>query len=233
MTTRQAESERVPMTLTRRAFVTGVAGVAAAVRLGAQAPAGDRWAEAMQAFAEADEKAPPPEGGIVFVGSSSIRLWDLGASFPGLPAINRGFGGSQLPDSVRHIERLVLRHAPKTVVLYAGDNDLAAGRTPAQVVDDFKAFVAKVHQALPQARIAFIAIKPSLARWALIAKVREANAGVRAVCDADDRLGYIDIDGPMMGYDARPRADLFVDDGLHLSAKGYALWTVLTRPFVE
>lgn len=221
------------MTLTRRAFVTGVTGLAAAVRLGAQAPGGDRWAEAMQEFAEADAKAPPAKGGIVFVGSSSIRLWNLEKSFPGLPAINRGFGGSQLPDSVRHVERLVLRHAPKTVVLYAGDNDLAAGRTPAQVVDDFKTFVAKVHEALPQARIAFVAIKPSLARWALIAKVREANAGVRTVCDSDDRLGYIDVDGPMMGYDARPRADLFVADGLHLSEKGYALWTVLTRPFVE
>ncbi len=221
------------MTLTRRAFVTGVTGLAAAVRLGAQAPGGDRWAEAMQEFAEADAKAPPAKGGIVFVGSSSIRLWNLEKSFPGLPAINRGFGGSQLPDSVRHVERLVLRHAPKTVVLYAGDNDLAAGRTPAQVVDDFKTFVAKVHEALPQAHIAFVAIKPSLARWALIAKVREANAGVRTVCDSDDRLGYIDVDGPMMGYDARPRADLFVADGLHLSEKGYALWTVLTRPFVE
>lgn len=221
------------MTLTRRAFVTGVTGLAAAVRFGAQAPGGDRWAEAMQEFAEADAKAPPAKGGIVFVGSSSIRLWNLEKSFPGLPAINRGFGGSQLPDSVRHVERLVLRHAPKTVVLYAGDNDLAAGRTPAQVVDDFKTFVAKVHEALPQARIAFVAIKPSLARWALIAKVREANAGVRTVCDSDDRLGYIDVDGPMMGYDARPRADLFVADGLHLSEKGYALWTVLTRPFVE
>lgn len=221
------------MTLTRRAFVVGVSGLAAAARLRAQPAADDRWAKEMQAFTEADAKAAPPKGGIVFVGSSSIRLWDLPASFPGLPTINRGFGGSHLADSVRHIDLLVLRHAPKTVVLYAGDNDLSAGKTPAQVVADFEAFVAKVHGALPQTRIAFVAIKPSLARWALIAKVREANAGVRTVCDADDRLGYIDVDGPMMGYDAKPRADLFVADGLHLSAKGYALWTTLTRPFVD
>lgn len=218
---------------TRRLFVFCLIGLAAAAPSPAQPAAADRWAAEMQAFDEADAKAPPAKGGIVFVGSSSIRLWDLPAAFPGLPVLNRGFGGSQLADSVAHLDRLVLRHAPATVVVYAGDNDLAAGKTPAQVVADFKAFVAGVHRALPTARIAFVAIKPSLARWSLIAQVRAANAGVRAVCDADDRLGFIDVDGPMLGYDATPRSDLFVKDGLHLSPKGYALWTTLTRPFVE
>ena len=199
----------------------------------ATAPAETRWAKEMQAFAAADAKAAPAKGGIVFVGSSSIRLWDLDAAFPGLPVINRGFGGSQMIDSVEHVELLVLTHAPRTVVVYAGDNDLAAGKTPAQVTADFEAFVTKVHGALPQTRIAFVAIKPSLARWSIVDKVRDANARIRAVCDGDDRLGFIDVDGPMLGYDAKPRADLFVKDGLHLSPKGYALWTTLTRPFVE
>lgn len=199
----------------------------------AQAAAEDKWAAAMQAFAAQDAEAPPARGGIVFVGSSSIRLWNLGTAFPGQPVINRGFGGSQIIDAVRHVDLLVLKHAPKTVVLYAGDNDLAAGKTPAQVLADFKAFVAKVHGALPQARIAFVGIKPSLARWKIVDKVREANRLVRAACDADDRLGFIDVDGPMLGYDGKPRADLFVADGLHLSPKGYALWTTLTRPFIE
>lgn len=198
-----------------------------------QTPAPEQWAAAMQAFAAADAAAAPAKGGIVFVGSSSIRLWDLGTAFPGLPAINRGFGGSQIVDSVEHVDLLVIRHAPKTVVFYAGDNDLASGKTPAQVLADFNAFVSKVHAALPQARIAFVGIKPSLARWTLIDRVREANALVRAACDKDDRLGFIDVDGPMLGYDGKPRADLFVADGLHLSPKGYALWTTLTRPFVE
>jgi len=221
---------------TRRRFLIGLAvatAAASAHAASAQPAEGDRWAADMRAFAEADTKAPPPKGGVVFVGSSSIRLWDLAAAFPGLPVLNRGFGGSQLADSVRHADVLVLKHAPRTVVLYAGDNDLNAGKTPAQVMADFEAFVARVHGALPDTRIAFVAIKPSLARWSLIDKVREANAGVREICAGDDRLGFIDVDGPMLGYDAKPRADLFVADGLHLSPKGYALWTTLTRPFVE
>lgn len=198
----------------------------------AQEADGDRWASAMAAFAEEDTATPPARGGIVFVGSSSIRLWPLATSFPGLPVINRGFGGSQLIDAVTHLDRLVLRHAPSTIVLYAGDNDLAAGKTPAQVHADFVTFVARVHAALPTARIAFVGIKPSLARWQMIAAVRDANARVRATCDADDRLGFIDVDGPMLGYDGRPRAGLFVADGLHLSPEGYVLWTTLTRPFL-
>ena len=193
----------------------------------------DRWAKEMAAFAADDEARPFAAGGIVFVGSSSIRLWDLAAAFPGRPVLNRGFGGSQIPDSVRHVDRLVLRHTPRTIVFYAGDNDLAAGRSPAQVLADFQAFVAAIHGSLPTARIAFVAIKPSLARWAIVDKVRDANARIRAVCDADDRLGFVDVDGPMIGWNGKPRVDLFIADGLHLSPKGYALWNVLVAPFIE
>lgn len=223
----------ISFTRARRYLLVGLLASSITAPALAQPAASDQWAAAMQAFAAQDAQAPPVKGGIVFVGSSSIRLWDLGTSFPGLPAINRGFGGSQLVDAVRHVDLLVLKHAPKTVVLYAGDNDLAAGKTPATVLADFNAFVSKVHAALPQARIAFVGIKPSLARWTIVDKVREANALVRAACDKDDRLGFIDVDGPMLGYDGKPRADLFVADGLHLSPAGYALWTTLTRPFVQ
>jgi lysophospholipase L1-like esterase len=210
---------------------------AAASHAGAQAPGpapqADQWAKEIAAFEQRDAPTPPPPGGIVFVGSSSIRLWDLERSFPGLPAINRGFGGSQIADSVRYADRLVIRHKPRTVVFYAGDNDLAAGKTPAAVAADFKAFVAKVHAQLPETRIAFIGIKPSLQRWALISKVREANALVRDFCTGNDRLGFVDVDGPMLGWDEKPRKDLLVEDGLHLTPKGYELWTALVRPFVE
>jgi lysophospholipase L1-like esterase len=192
----------------------------------------DGWASEMAAFQREDQKPTTP-GGIVFVGSSSIRLWDLARSFPNLPVINRGFGGSQIIDSVTHADLLVIRHKPRTVILYAGDNDLAGGKTPQQVSDDFKAFVAKIHAALPATRVAFIGIKPSLLRWALIAQVRQANALIREYCDSDDRLGFVDVDGPMLGWDGKPRRDLLVADGLHLSPKWYELWTTLVRPFVE
>jgi lysophospholipase L1-like esterase len=193
----------------------------------------DRWSKEMAAFEQLDKQSPPAAGGIVFVGSSSIRLWDLARSFPGLPVVNRGFGGSQIADSVRHADLLVIRHKPRTVVFYAGDNDIAGGKSPQAVADDFKAFVSKVHGALPKARIAFIAIKPSIQRWALVAKVREANALIRSIAASDDRLAFIDVDGPMLGWNEQPRKELFVDDGLHLSAEGYDLWNALVRPFLE
>lgn len=193
----------------------------------------DPWAKEMAAFADQDSTTPPSPGGIVFVGSSSIRLWDLERSFPNLPVVNRGFGGSQIVDSVQHVDLLVVRHTPRTVVFYAGDNDLSAGKSPEVVASDFKAFVGKVHAALPQTRIAFIGIKPSIQRWVLVAKVRKANALIRTFCLDNERLGFVDVDGPMLGWDEKPRKDLLAADGLHLTPKGYELWTTLVRPFVE
>ena len=188
-----------------------------------------KWTAEMAAF-EAQDRADPAVGGIVFVGSSSIRLWDLARSFPGAKALNRGFGGSEITDSVNHVDVLVLRHQPRTVIFYAGDNDIAAGKTPQQVADAFKAFASRVRAALPETRMAFVGIKPSIQRWAMIAQVRQANQLIRAYCDADDRLAFIDVDGPMLGWDAKPRKELFVEDGLHLSPRGYELWTTLVQP---
>jgi lysophospholipase L1-like esterase len=221
--------------MTRRDVLLMLAASAASVlRAEGRQPAdADRWAKEIAAFVADDEARPFAPGGIVFVGSSSIRLWDLASAFPGRPVLNRGFGGTQIPDSVRHVDRLVLRHKPAIVVFYAGDNDLSSGRTPQQVLTDFQAFVGRIHETLPATRIAFIGIKPSLARWALVDKVRESNALVRDACNSDDRLGFVDVDGPMIGWDGKPRADLFVKDGLHLSPKGYALWNVLVTPFLE
>lgn len=210
------------------------AGVPALARAQAPVPAeAPGWQKEIAAFEAKDRDRPPAAGGIVFVGSSSIRLWDLQKAFPGLPVINRGFGGSQVADSVAQVDLLVVRHKPRTVVFYAGDNDIAAGKTPTVVAADFRAFVGKVQAALPKARIAFIGIKPSLQRWALVGKVREANALIRVFCEGDDRLGYIDVDGPMLGWDEKPRADLFVADGLHMTPKGYEVWAALVRPFLE
>jgi lysophospholipase L1-like esterase len=193
----------------------------------------DQWAEAMAAFAAQDREQPPQPGGIVFVGSSSIRLWDVATSFPGQRIVNRGFGGSQIADAVRHVQVLVVGHQPRVVVFYAGDNDIAAGKSAEAVAADFRTFVTRVHAALPATRIAFIGIKPSLLRWKLIEGVREANARIRVYCDSDDRLGFVDVDRPMIGWDGRPRVDLLAEDGLHLSPKGYELWTILVRPFLE
>lgn len=192
-----------------------------------------RWEKAIQAFEEQDAENAPPKGEIVFIGSSSIRMWKTDADFPEFTIINRGFGGSQTADSVEFAERIAISYAPRLVVLYAGDNDIAAGKSPEEVFQDTKAFFARIHNDLPETRIAYVAIKPSLARWNLVDKMRAANALVRAHTETDSRLQFVDIDTPMLGDDGKPRAELFLDDGLHLNREGYDLWNSIIRPYLS
>ena len=155
--------------LHRRAFgLLGAALLLTGVALDAVAAEKRSWDEAISRFEEADKAQPPAPGGIVFVGGSSIRLWDLKESFPDQTLINRGFGGSQLIDSVQYADRIINKYRPRLVVVYAGDNDLAAGKSAEQVRDDYRALVAKIHTALPETKIVFLAIKPSIARAKLI-----------------------------------------------------------------
>ncbi len=185
----------------------------------------ERWEKEVAGIEKKLKAAPPKAGGVVFAGSSSTRLWKLDESFPGKGYANVGFGGSEIRDSTHCAARLIAPHKPKAVVLYAGDNDIAAGRTPGQVAADFKAFVAAVRTDLPEAKVYFIPVKPSIARWKKFDEQKKANALVKAVCDADPKLGYIDIVPLMLGPDGMPLADLFAKDGLHLSPAGYARWT--------
>lgn len=192
-----------------------------------------RWEKAIADYEAQDRQQAPPQGGAVFVGSSSIRLWKLDRSFPNLPAVNRGFGGSELADSVHFADRLITPHRPRAVVVYAGDNDLSRGVSPEKVADDYRRLAETIRRDLPEARIVYIGIKPSLKRWALIEKVRQANALIREATEADDRQAFVDVDAPMLGDDGQPRPELFAADGLHLSEQGYALWTKLVRPHLQ
>jgi lysophospholipase L1-like esterase len=177
------------------------------------------------AFEAADRATPPPPGGVVLVGSSSFRMWgNVAADFPGVPLLNRGFGGSTLPEVLQLTPRLVLTYQPHLVVLYAGDNDLNAGRTPADVLNDYRTFVSIVRRALPSTRIAFVSIKPSPSRWAIADRMREANELVRTEIARDTLATYVDVFTPMIGTDGRPRAELFGPDSLHMTRAGYLLW---------
>lgn len=199
------------------------------------APADDpfaRWEKEIAAFEAADAKAPPPQGAILFIGSSSIRLWKtLAQDFPHYRVINRGFGGSQIVDSTHFAERIVFPYAPRQIVMYAGANDIHAGKSPEQVAADFLAFVAAVHSRLPDVPIAFISIAGNPARWKEIDQVRAANALVKAQCTADPKLTYIDTASAMLGPDGLPRPDIFVQDRLHMNAEGYKLWTRDIAPY--
>jgi lysophospholipase L1-like esterase len=196
-------------------------------------PAFARWEKAIAAFELHDRNRPPPKHAVLFVGSSSIRLWDLSKSFPDLKAINRGFGGSEIADSVYFAPRIIINYEPRTIVLYAGDNDIAAGKAPERVFADFKAFVKTVRKGLPKTPIAYISIKASIRRWGLIDKIRKANGLIEAYCKDGERLLYIDVVGPMLGKDGKPRPELFAKDGLHLNAKGYALWASILKPHLK
>ena len=191
------------------------------------------WERDMQRFAAEDAAMPAPANAVVFVGSSSIRLWDtLATDFPGVPVINRGFGGSEIRDSTWYADRIVIAYAPRQVLLYAGDNDLFSGRTPTQLRDDFRAFVQRLRRDLPQAKIAYISNKPSPSRANLLAAQREANALIKA--DSRRlRVDYIDVFTPMLDAAGQPREDLFVADRLHMNAAGYAIWRETIAPYLR
>jgi lysophospholipase L1-like esterase len=192
---------------------------------GAAADPFAKWEKAVAAVEQRLQDRPPPADPVVFAGSSSIVRWDLAKSFPGKKYVNVGFGGSQVRDCTHFAPRLVGPLKPSAVVFYAGDNDIAAGRTPEQVRDDFKAFAAAVHQGAPKARVLFVSVKPSVKRWNLYGEQAKANALVKACCASDPRLGYVDVVPAMLGPDGKPLPALFAEDGLHLSPKGYEVWT--------
>lgn len=209
-------------------------GVSAHTPQGASSSGEAGWEDALAAFAAADLEKTPEPGGVLFVGSSSIRLWDnLESEFADARVIKRGFGGSRLSDCVRLLDRLVIKYRPRTVLLYAGDNDLAEGSTPEEVLQRVKAFAEGVHSRLPGTGVTFISIKPSPARRALIERARAANRLVEAYAAAHPGVDYIDVFTPMLGADGLPRSELFAKDALHLNDRGYALWRTLIRPFVR
>ena len=194
----------------------------------------NRWDEEIAAFEAQDRTNPPPKDAILFIGSSSIRLWKtLAQDFPEHKVINRGFGGSQIADSIQFTDRIVIPYKPKMVVLYAGGNDINSGKTPEQVASDFKAFVQRVHAKLPEKRIAYISIAPNPARWAQVDRVRSANELIRDFTRTNPRLTFIDVFLHMLGDDGQPRPEIFVEDRLHMNEKGYALWTKVVGPFLN
>jgi lysophospholipase L1-like esterase len=203
----------------------------AALSAHGQAPAAaDRWEADIKKFEAADRLHPPPAGAVVFVGSSSIRFWKLADSFPGMEALNRGFGGSHLADSARYADRIVTPYRPRAVVVYAGDNDLAAGKTPEQVRDAYREFVTNVRAKLPTVPIIYIGIKPSPSRWKLADKAQAANRLIAEVQRGDSAQKFVDVWGPMLGADGQPRAELFLADKLHMNEQGYKVWAELLKP---
>ncbi len=216
--------------------------VATSASIRAQGPEPDltRYKAEIDAFRQSDTKNATPADAVLFVGSSTIRLWATADDFPSLPVINRGFGGSQIPEVNHYIQDVTLKYRPAVVVFYAGDNDINAGRTPDQVVADYREFVQKVLAARADTRIIFLAIKPSPARWDKWPAMREANERVRSYGEgynsnrsAGPLLFFADVATPMLTANGQTQAHLYVEDGLHMSTAGYAMWTKVLAPIIE
>jgi len=198
----------------------------------AEDPAG-RWEETIRQFEQWDRKNTFPSDAVLFVGSSSIRLWPTRECFGEFAVINRGFGGSQISEVNYFAERIVLCYEPKVIVFYAGDNDVAAGKDARRVFDDYKKFVKLVHVKLPGTRIIYVGIKPSRSRWSLWSVMNEANMMIKDFSGKDARLFYFDSATPLLSSDGKPNAEFFLKDQLHLNDKGYEVWTKQLRPIIE
>jgi lysophospholipase L1-like esterase len=193
-----------------------------------------KWEKDIQAFEAADKKSPPPEGAVLFIGASTIRLWKtLDKDFPDQKVINRGFGGSEIADSTYFADRIVVPYKPRLILLRAGGNDINAGKSPEQVAADFKAFVETVQAKLPETRIAFMSNGPSPARWSQADKQRQANQLIKDFIATQKNLVYIEMFDCMLGDDKKPREELYVKDRLHNSSEGYKVWTAIIAPYLK
>jgi lysophospholipase L1-like esterase len=177
------------------------------------------------AFEASDKTNPPPKQAVLFIGSSSIRMWrTLAQDFPEYRVINRGFGGSQIADSIHFADRIVIPYQPRVIVFYAGGNDINAGKSPQTVANDFKRFVGKVREELPATKVVYISVAPNPARWAQIDRVRGANRLIRDYTAKEANLSFIDVHPHMLGDDGQPKPDIYLPDRLHMNEKGYAIW---------
>ena len=197
-------------------------------------PSSERFADAIAAFVAADQQEMPPRKAIVCIGSVSIRGWheDIYDDLAPLTVIPRGFGGSNMNDALDYADRIVLPYKPRAVILYEGDNDIAQGITPEKIAQTFRAFVEKIHAELPETRIYFLSIKPSISRWHMWPRMQEANALIADECAADERLVYVDVAAGMLDEEGKPRADIFKDDKLHMNRSGYEIWRDILRPVI-
>lgn len=187
------------------------------------------------AFEAQDKATPPPANPIVFVGSSSIRLWNgLPGAFADKPVVQRGFGGAELGDVIRYAPRVINPYKPKQIVLYAGDNDIGqSNKSAREVYGQFTTFFALMRKLHPSATITFIAIKPSPARKQFLPVQAEANSLIKAYVNGQKNASFADVYAPMLGADGQPRPDLFQADGLHLNEQGYALWKQVIGPLLK
>ena len=193
-----------------------------------------KWEKEIAAYEEADRKSPPPKGGVLFIGSSTIRLWKtMATDFPNHKVINRGFGGSEIADSTHFAERIIFPYEPRQIFLRAGGNDINAGRLPREVAEDFRDFVRKVHVKLPKTEIYYIEVSPAPQRWGQNDKYKSLNARIREMAIDMPRVAVVDAFDMSLNSDGSAVHGFFVPDMLHFNELGYVELAKRVRPYLH
>ncbi len=193
------------------------------------------FSDEIEAFKKQDQFNKAPENAILFVGSSSFRKWtDVSSYFPGYQIINRGFGGSSLPDVTRYASDIIFPYHPKQIVIYCGDNDLASSDaiTPDSVFERFRTLFELIRTNLPGEDIVYVSIKPSPSRKQLFEKMEQANLLIRTYLSINSHTAFVDVFHKMLNPDGTIMSDIFLDDKLHMNAKGYAIWKTAIQPYL-
>ena len=222
--------------LNSRAWLVSLAFLFVAGGVFAKPPPPSHWEKDIEAFEASDATNPPPQKANLFIGSSSIRIWQtMAQDFPGRKVINRGFGGSAIADSTYYFDRIVTPYKPKQIFLFGGSNDIDQGKTPEEVLADFQAFVEKAHQVLPRTTVIFISISTSPRRFHEIGTVQKANELISAFIAQNKKLKlkFIDVFHLVIDADGKPKPELYRADNLHMNASGYALWIPFIKPYLK
>ncbi len=169
----------------------------------------------------------------LFTGSSSVRMWkDLATYFPETEIINTGFGGSQTFELLHYTQELILQYRPEKIFIYEGDNDIAAGKSPLAILKTTKKLITKILNTLPEARIILISPKPSPARWSLKQEYQDLNRLLEIYCQKQEQVFFANVWDIMLDDNGKPKQDIFIEDGLHMNAKGYDLWAEVLRDYI-
>lgn len=192
----------------------------------------ERFESAIAAFEAQDAENPPPPDAIVCIGSSSMRGWHptIHEDLAPLTVIPRGFGGSNMYEALHYADRIILPYAPRAIVLYEGDNDVAQEISPQKIAETFEMFARTIHDELPECRIYFLSIKPSIRRWSMWPQMAQANRLIAEQCERDERLRYVDVASKMLNDAGKPRPEIFLGDNLHMNRAGYVIWRDVLRP---
>ncbi|NOX90551.1 MAG: hypothetical protein GXO77_16220 [Calditrichaeota bacterium] len=192
-----------------------------------------RFEKEINSFVQYDKKNSFPSEAVLFVGSSSIRMWRTHDDFPEYPVINRGFGGAHISDVLYYYNEVIKKYNPAIIVFYAGDNDIAAGKSVKQVFNDYQALIKKILNDFTNVKFIYIPIKPSVSRWKFWDKMHEVNQLIKKYNEKHKKLYYADLATPLLNAEGKPDENLFIEDGLHLNQNGYARWKKELQPLLK